>query len=147
MIKKLSFLLFTFALLNFCFPSEKAILRLEIKNIEKAKGYIWVGIYDSEKSFLDKEQATAVEGKPIERVGDLQIDIKDLPYGTYAVAIFHDINGNGELDQGMFGVPKEPYAFSQPLKSKWRAPTFEDVRFVFNSNQSSLSMTLKEWTW
>ena len=139
--------LLALVLTSFCFPVEKATLNLHIKNIEKAKGYVWVGVYDSEKSFLNKELATAIEGQKIERTGDIRIELKDIPYGTYAVAIFHDINGNGELDQGMFGVPKEPYAFSQPLKSKWRAPTFEDVRFKFDNSQKNLQMKLEEWTW
>ena len=132
---------------GFCFPKEKTNLILDIDNIEEAKGYVWIGIYDSEKSFLNKDLATAIEGKKITRTGSIQMEIKDVPYGTYAVAIFHDINENGELDQGMFGVPKEPYAFSKPLKSKWRAPTFEDVRFTLATPNQSLRMKLSEWTW
>ncbi len=127
--------------------NEKSSLVLEIDNIEQAKGYVWVGVYDSEKSFLNKELATAVLGEAIKRVGSLSVEVKDIPYGTYAVAIFHDINGNGELDQGMFGVPKEPYAFSRPLKSKWRAPTFEDVKFQFKSPKQRLRLGLADWSW
>ena len=37
----------------------------------------------------------------------------ELPAGRYALRAFVDINGNGELDTGAFGKPKEPFAFSR----------------------------------
>ena len=61
--------------------------------------------------------------------------------------MFHDVNGNGTLDQGIFGIPKEPYAFSQPLKSKWRAPLFDDVKFDVKTSNTTIKLELEEWTW
>ena len=35
-----------------------------------------------------------------------------LPAGDYGVKAFHDVNGNGRMDTNPFGMPIEPYAFS-----------------------------------
>ena len=35
-----------------------------------------------------------------------------IAFGTYAVKVFHDVNGNGELDTSWIGWPQEPYGFS-----------------------------------
>ena len=40
------------------------------------------------------------------------VRILDLPPGRYALAVYVDRNGNGKLDRGMFGIPSEPYGFS-----------------------------------
>ena len=36
----------------------------------------------------------------------------DLPAGTYGMKAVHDVNGNGKMDVNPFGMPTEPYAFS-----------------------------------
>ncbi len=134
-------------LCSFFIPTEKTSLVLNIENIEEAKGHVWIGVYDSQKNFLQKDAAMILIGEKIRQTGSIQVEVKDLSYGTYAVALFHDVNDNGTLDQGILGIPKEPYVFSKPLKSKWRAPTFEDVKFSFNSSTQDLQLGLEEWTW
>jgi uncharacterized protein (DUF2141 family) len=56
----------------------------------------------------------------------------DIPYGTYAISIYQDVNKNGELDRNFIGIPKEPIAFGnnyEPLGS----PKFESASIVFSS--------------
>ena len=38
--------------------------------------------------------------------------VYELPPGTYAIGIFHDVNLNNKMDNNLFGVPKEQYGFS-----------------------------------
>ena len=119
-------------------------LIIEVGNVKEAKGTIWVGIYDSEDNYLVKEKAI-VQGFKVERTGDARFSIPGLPYGTYAVALFHDINDNGELDRNFFGIPTEPFAFSRPPRSKWRLPNFNEVSFQFQANAQRLRISLREW--
>lgn len=45
-----------------------------------------------------------------------------VPKGEYGLAAFHDVNGNKKLDGGLFGIPKEPYAFSKNKKRIFGLP-------------------------
>lgn len=123
---------------------EDGPLVIEVGNVKEAKGTIWVGIYDSEDNYLVKEKAI-VQGFKVERVGDARFSIPGLPFGTYAVALFHDINDNGELDRNFLGIPTEPFAFSRPPRSKWRLPSFNEVAFQFQASSQRLRMSLREW--
>ena len=38
--------------------------------------------------------------------------LADLPAGEYAAKTFHDVNANGTMDKNPFGMPIEPYAFT-----------------------------------
>ncbi len=133
--------------LNFCLqqPIEKANLSIEFTNIQQAKGQIWLAIYDTPEHFLDKEYAVVVEKYNVVQKGSQTYQVKNLPYGTYAIAAFHDLNDNNELDQTLIGIPKEPYAFSQTLKSKWRAPKFEEVQFQLRTTQQKVRLVLEAW--
>ena len=123
---------------------EKGTLQLEVQNIKSEGGMIWVGVYQSEADFLIKEKATLV-GVRVEARTTLTIDIPDLTYGEYALAVFHDENNNGEMDRNLVGIPSEPFAFSKPPVSKLRIPKFEEVKFLFSPEQTKLTTSLKKW--
>ncbi|MCB0631955.1 MAG: DUF2141 domain-containing protein [Saprospiraceae bacterium] len=123
---------------------DDGVLHLKVSNIEEARGWIWVGVYDSKENFLIKEKAI-VEGKEVADTGSLEMIVDHVRYGNCAVAVFHDINGNGEMDRNWLGIPTEPYAFSRKPRSKWRLPRFDEVAFDFAPRQSNLSVTLDKW--
>ena len=54
-----------------------------------------------------------------------------LPSATdaYAVFVYHDANGNKELDRSPAGMPMEGYGFSNDAPTKFGAPSFDAVRF------------------
>src|SRR3954468_19983270 len=39
--------------------------------------------------------------------GTVIVEVHGVPPGRYAIQAFHDANGNGECDQGLFGIPRE----------------------------------------
>lgn len=136
-------------LLSVCYPptplpASGGVLHLQVNNVQVAGGWIWVGVYDSEESFLIKEKAI-VEGVVVQEAGPISMRIRDVRYGQCAVAVFHDINGNGELDRNWLGIPAEPYAFSRKPVSKWRLPRFWEVAFNFSPQQSKLAVVLDKW--
>jgi uncharacterized protein (DUF2141 family) len=69
--------------------------------------------------------------------------IPDVPYGEYAVAVFHDENGNGRNDRGLFGLPKEPYGFSNNARRKLGAPRWEQAKFAVTSGAAEVEVEVK----
>lgn len=60
--------------------------------------------------------------------------------GTYAIAAFHDQNGNGKLDT-FLGVPREGFGFSGNPPVRPHAPHFSDCAFaVANDVQTTVTM-------
>jgi uncharacterized protein (DUF2141 family) len=68
----------------------------------------------------------------------------ELPEGTYAVAVYQDLNQNAQLDSNVFGIPTEPYGFSNNVRPKLRAPSFDETRFAFFDNMS-VNIRLEKW--
>jgi uncharacterized protein (DUF2141 family) len=117
---------------------------LEVSNLKHESGRIWVGIYDSGEYFMDREKGKRVQMR-VRQKGDLKIHIPDLPLGEYAIAVFHDINDNGEMDRNVLGIPSEPFSFIQAPRSKWRLPKFEEVAVRFEKTQQTFRAPLKKW--
>ena len=54
----------------------------------------------------------------------------DLPDGSYAIALYIDLNGNKKIDKNFLGIPKEQYGFSNNAMGTLSAPTFEQAQFI-----------------
>jgi uncharacterized protein (DUF2141 family) len=72
----------------------------------------------------DRLAATAVNAS-----GRVVATFENLPAGDYAVKAFHDVNGDGEMNTNPFGMPVEPYAFSNNAvgnmgPARWSAARF-----------------------
>ena len=84
-------------------------LTIEVCDIEKVEGHLYVAIYNSEETFMKKPlTAFRIDVKDT----SLSIPCQGLPAGTYAISLFQDENGNGKLDTAVFGIPTEKYGFS-----------------------------------
>jgi len=119
---------------------------LTVQNITTAEGKIMIAVYNSESTFLSDDQTFTAQSKPILQKGEVTVRFKDLPYDTYTIAIFHDVNGNGELDTNLFGVPKEPYGFSNNARSKWGPPKYEIAKFELNQKVLNINAAVKNWS-
>lgn len=120
-------------------------MRVYVDNVREATGRIWVGVYTSEEDFLDREKARLVYVHVTDQ-GPARVDIPELVVGRdYALAIFHDVNDNGEFDLNWLGLPAEPWAFSGMPRTRLRLPRFEEVSFSFRGGNGSKVYRLRKW--
>lgn len=129
----MNYLIFFFNLLLITAPHDTRELSLTISNIKHIEGTIEIGIFDSGERFLEAGQAYRRVSVKVNS-DSVTVVIKDLPKGSYAISLYHDINGNGKCDRNVFGIPKEPYAFSTNFKPRFSAPTFKDCQFDLTSD-------------
>ncbi|MCB9284827.1 MAG: DUF2141 domain-containing protein [Lewinellaceae bacterium] len=125
-------------------PAEKGTLQLEIANIRDTRGMIRVGLFHREEHFPDPDKVYWGKGVPPQK-GTVRMEIPGLPYGDYALAIYHDLNNNGRLDKNIWGIPTEPYGFSGNVKAKWSSPSFREAAFPFSSDAQMLQISLLNW--
>lgn len=116
-------------------------LHIHIKGVETSKGVVQYGLYNSAAHFPSREGRIA-EGEVRATREGVQIVIRGLKPGYYAVAAFHDENLNDSFDQGVLGIPLEKYGFSNDASGFFSAPDFEDAQFKVNGRQTTISITL-----
>jgi len=66
----------------------------------------------------------------------------DLAPGAYAVAAYHDENGNGEFDQGFLGLPLEGYGFSRDASGFLSAPSFSSAAVLLEEGGKTIRIRL-----
>ncbi len=123
----------TFLFINH--PTESHDLTLTITNIKDIEGTLEIGIYNNGEYFMEKGKTFRSASVEVKSDSEMVV-IKDLPKGTYAISMYHDINSNDKCDRNFFGIPEEPYAFSNNFKPRFSAPTFKDCEFSISSDHS-----------
>ena len=108
-------------------PSVAQDLMLSLSTRE-AGGRIAIAVYRDADSFRRNENP--VVSRMVARTGPVTtVTLSDLPPGRYAVAAFHDTDGNGELTLWPFGLPKEAYGFSRNARGRFGPPSFAAAAF------------------
>jgi len=116
--------------------------KLLISGLPDEAGTLYIGWYDEADAF--PKVGKVMHGQKIEARGPGEVSMAgpDLPPGRYAISAFFDLNGNGELDTNFFGIPSEPYGFSNQVRPAMRAATFEEAAFDWHADKT-LRLELK----
>ena len=116
-------------------------IRVHITKINHPLGDVYVGLFKQAKGFLHIDRAY----KKIKRKAkqSLYCRFRNIPKGTYAIAIFHDANSNGILDTNFIGIPKEQTGTSNNVISHFGPPSFEKAKFK-HTTKTKLSIGLRQ---
>lgn len=103
-------------------------LSVDVTGVKSDKGSVLVAVYDSSDSFLDSNKMFS-GGSSKAQLGSTWVIIDNLPDGEYALAIFHDEDGDDELDTNWIGIPKEPICFSIGKMKTFGPPKYHECAF------------------
>lgn len=115
-------------------------LTVRVTGLASDAGRVQIALTDADGYENDEDLREAA--LPIEN-GRAQWTVKAVPFGTYAVQLYHDENGNGELDTNVFGVPQEAYGFSNNARGRFGPPDFEEAAFTLDADSLSLTITAR----
>jgi uncharacterized protein (DUF2141 family) len=125
--------LMTLALLFFIqsmVAQETGDLTVRFENVKETKGELYVGIFEKD-NFLRQPtigKTVKVDGKGSE------VTFEGIAYGSYAISVFHDLNGNQTMDVESDGMPLEPWAMSGNMDPN-QYPTWEGAKIELNSKK------------
>ena len=115
-------------------------IRLHITGFSHPLGDVQIGLYNQAKGFLHTNHTYK---KIIRKAkNSLYCRFKNIPKGTYAVAIFHDANSNGKLDTNFIGIPREQTGTSNNIAAHFGPPSFEKAKFT-HTGETKLSIRLQ----
>ena len=100
-----------------------------------------VAVYNSETAYKERTPRTA-EAKIKIVNQEASTVFKGMPYGAYAVAMYHDRNANGKMDENAMGIPKEPYGFSNNARGIFGPPSYKKAMFELNMPKKEIHISL-----
>jgi uncharacterized protein (DUF2141 family) len=103
----------------------KAKLTVTVTNITEHKGVLQVAVYDA--AGYDADKVAAADSVAV--TAGTATATFDLPAGQYGIKMFHDVNGDGKMGTNPFGMPTEPFAFSNNAPAQFGPATWDAAKF------------------
>ena len=113
---------------------------VNLSEFRNDSGVVRLALYDSAEGFPDKQEK-AIKTKTSEiNNTKATIFLKKIPYGTYAIGIYHDENSNSKMDFGFLRIPEEGYGASNNTRGTFGPPRFEEAKFEVNQETVNLEI-------
>ena len=120
---------------------ESGTITVVASGIESARGTVLVQLANSAADYDADDDAFRFATIPA-APPSVTATFADVPYGDYAVKIFHDENNNRKIDMGWRG-PTERYGFSNNARGLMGPPSFADAKVTLASPAMRLEVELK----
>lgn len=122
-------------------PSASSV-RVEAGTFRNTRGDAGCLLFKSGEGFPDQpDKAFRTVHVPIEQ-GRAVCEFRDVPAGTYAVAVLHDENLNHKMDRNFLGIPQEGWGVSNNVRPALSAPRFDDATFSLKPSAAT-TVTIK----
>jgi uncharacterized protein (DUF2141 family) len=117
---------------------------VKIDGFKGTEGVALVTLYDSPESWLKVPKALQVVRLKITG-SSLQVELKGVKPGSYAVSVIHDENKNNELDMRWlpYPKPKEGSGASGDPDTKVGPPKWEAAKFEVGAGGANVNVTVK----
>ncbi|MGO1118427.1 DUF2141 domain-containing protein [Rhodovibrionaceae bacterium A322] len=120
-------------------PGLAADLTVSVTDLQPGAGRLYVALHGEAgaDAFPGGDGIMAGNWKLV-TADQTRVVFSDLPPGRYAVAAFHDQNGNEELDSNLLGIPTEGYGFSKGASGLAGPPSFEDAAVMLGQEDQQV---------
>ncbi len=118
-------------------PARAASLEVVVEGAEPGAGAVYVTLCQGSLT-----EAGCRQGQDAPAQGGAQRFLfRDVPAGTWAVAAYQDLDGDGRLGRTQLGLPLEPYGFSGAAGRRAR-PDFAQASFTLAEPGGALRVRL-----
>jgi len=115
---------------------------LTFQGIEQPRGAVMFAVFDNAEAYAGR--GAPVRGDRVEVTGATAVArLEGLAPGRYAIKAFHDLDGDGTMDTNPFGLPTEPYAFSNDAPARFGPPGFAAAAFTVGAGDTVHTITLR----
>jgi uncharacterized protein (DUF2141 family) len=107
---------------------------VEIEGLRSKHGQVLACLTADPKTFPDCQKDPKALHVSAPAINGEDLQFTNVQPGRYAVALFHDENGNGRMDK-MLMVPREGYGFSRDAPIQFGPPKFGAASFAVGAIQ------------
>lgn len=103
-----------------------------VQNVQSTQGQVAVAVYGRDGFPKKGEQLMGVMVPATSP--EVTARLEGIPPGTWAIAVFHDLDGDDTLDSNFIGYPTEPFTFSGEPMGRLSPPSFDKAKVTLTAD-------------
>ncbi len=136
---------FFLGLAGFNNAAQAADLAVSVTGVRSGQGVVRICLVgeDERADFPDCHHAAANRRAVVKALpGTVGASFHDLAAGTWAVAAFHDVDGDGVLKTNIIGIPREGIGASRDPRALFGPPRFDQAAFRVGPEGGTITFAL-----
>lgn len=121
----------------------KVNLKVIVDGFKNDQGVAKIGLCNSKETFKNSEEKAIISSTTRIVNGKAEYLFQGVPRGNYAVSVYHDENGNGKLDKGLFSKPLELYGFSNNARGIFSRPEYEKAALMLDKPDMTVTIRVE----
>jgi uncharacterized protein (DUF2141 family) len=115
---------------------------VHVTGLKRQSSNLYVAVFDSAQGFPKPEHSRETTTIPVTADAlEFPLSLPDLT--AIGVAVFQDLNGDGKLTKNSFGLPLEPYGFSNNVRPTFGPPSFSQAAFRVSDSTTLLEIRVQ----
>jgi uncharacterized protein (DUF2141 family) len=123
-------------------PSETR-LYVRVEGVRSAQGLVAVTLYPDDRGRFLAHRGSLYVGRVPAVAGTTRVCLYVPAPGAYAVAVYHDADGNRHLTRNAIGLPAEGGGFSNNPSTFLGLPSFSASRFTVRASGEEIRIRLR----
>ena len=120
-------------------------LQVRVEGLRNNDGLVRLALYDRPELFPVNGKAYVISNVPIPHK-ELSVLFSNLPSEKYALALFHDEDGDNVFDKGFLGLPLEGFGFSNDATVFFSAPSFAAAAVTVDEGLTTITVHMRYWS-
>lgn len=118
-------------------------IRIMVEDVREERGVITADLHNDNPDNWLKGKRKVDRARWMARPGTTEICFTVERTGTYAIALYHDLDASGRLETSMIGIPEEPFGISNNPIIVLAPPSHSEAAFEVPQDGVSLTIRLK----
>jgi uncharacterized protein (DUF2141 family) len=118
-------------------------LSIRIDGIKAQRGQICLTVFSGSRGFPDNSKRALLSQCAKVAETPQTVTFPNLKAGNYAVAVIHDVNGDGALNRNPLGIPTEGFGFSNNPVIRIGPPKFGDSAVFIAGPNTNIQIKLQ----
>jgi uncharacterized protein (DUF2141 family) len=142
-------LIVVFAILslkNVALAAESGDITINVSGLHNNNGVIRIALFNSNETYSSsKSSADTAFQKIIAPIKDqcASATLQNVPFGEYAIKLFHDEDNSGRFLTNSFGIPKVEYGFSNNAHGLFGPASFDKAKFKLDTKKLNMDIKMQ----
>lgn len=123
------------------FPVEAGGLEVRVSGLAEPTGRVGCALFSGPTGFPMDNRTARQLWLPADPKGVI-CRFDEVPVGSHAISVGHDVNGNDKVDTNFVGMPTEQWGVSNNVRPRLRAPRFDEAAFKMPADGGGLVLDI-----
>ncbi|HEY9824062.1 MAG TPA: DUF2141 domain-containing protein [Stenomitos sp.] len=118
-------------------------LEVKLNGLKNGNGQVCLSLFSGPKGFPQGGKGSSLRSSQCAVASQKTVLFKNVPLGSYAIAVIHDMNRDGRLNTNGLGIPNEGFGFSNNPPLRFGPANFAESQVFVSGKTTTVNIQMR----